>query len=270
MSNPRDPSDTQRLAERLAQLPFPASLRALVDEFQSAVFTTSFSLEDQVILHAIASDRLPVRVVTLDTGRLFEETYQLHARSSSLYQIPIESYFPNAEAAQALLAKQGPNGFYDSVEQRLACCHLRKVEPLGRALRGADVWITGIRREHSPERQNLPIVEWDTTHGLYKFHPLLTMTWDEARAYAQKHAVPISPLHARGFLSIGCAPCTRAVQPGEPERAGRWWWENSEKKECGLHLKKRSSEIAQATSKSVPDTSKKTSDHPPLGKGSEV
>ncbi len=229
-------ADTPRLIDLVANSPFPESLRALCAEFASPVFTTSFSLEDQIILHAIASARLPVRVATLDTGRLFEETYQLHARSLSLYGIPIESYFPNAEAVQALVAKQGPNGFYDGVEQRLACCHVRKVEPLGRVLKGADLWITGIRREHSPDRQDLRIVEWDAEHSMHKFHPLLAMTWDEARDYARQHAVPISPLHARGFLSIGCAPCTRAVEPGEPARAGRWWWENSEKKECGLHL----------------------------------
>ncbi len=231
-------ADTQRLAARAAGLTFPDALRELCGEFAHPVFTTSFSLEDQVILHVIASAQLPVRVVTLDTGRLFEETYQLQALSSHRYGLPIESYFPRAEAVQALVGRQGPNGFYDSVEQRLACCQVRKVEPLRRALEGMDLWVTGIRREQSPERQDLPIVEWDAEHELHKFHPLLAVSWEEAQRYAQEQGVPISPLHARGFASIGCAPCTRAVKPGEPARAGRWWWEENHVRECGLHLKR--------------------------------
>jgi phosphoadenosine phosphosulfate reductase len=229
--------DLDRLCQKVERQAFPDALAAMVAELPEAVFTTSFSLEDQIILHTIATQSLPVRVVTLDTGRLFEETYELHARSITRYHIAIETYFPQTGAVEALIARQGPNGFYDSVTNRHACCEVRKVEPLGRALQGARLWVTGIRREHSPERQHLMPVEWDEGRDLVKYHPLFSLTWDEALAYAKTHAIPISPLHARGFLSIGCAPCTRAIEPGQPMRAGRWWWENEDKKECGLHLK---------------------------------
>lgn len=229
--------DVDALRHRVDGQTFSDALATLVAELPQAVFTTSFSLEDQIILHTLAHRTLPVRVVTLDTGRHFEETYELHTRSLDRYRIPIETYFPKTRAVEALIARQGPNGFYDSIANRHACCEVRKVEPLGRALRGVDLWITGIRREHSSERQNLMPIEWDENRNLVKFHPLFTLTWDEAWAYAKIHNIPINPLHARGFLSIGCAPCTRAISPGQPMRAGRWWWENEEKKECGLHLK---------------------------------
>ena len=229
--------DLERLQSLVAGQDFTGALATIVAEVSAAVLTTSFSLEDQIILHVIAQRRLPVRVATLDTGRLFEETYATHAASLLRYGLPIETYFPDRTAVEALVGRQGPNGFFDSVENRHACCGVRKVEPLGRALAGARLWITGIRREHSAARQDLGSLEWDEGRGLIKFHPLFDLTWDEARAYASANGVPVNPLHDRGFPSIGCAPCTRAIAPGEPMRAGRWWWESEEKKECGLHLK---------------------------------
>lgn len=229
--------DIHRLRQQIQGMFFPQSMATMVAEFSKSVFTTSFSLEDQIILHTIATESLPVRVVTLDTGRLFEETYELQARTIAHFSIPIDTFFPQTDVVESLVARQGPNGFYHSVANRHACCNVRKVEPLGRALAGAELWITGIRREHSSLRQHLEPIEWDESRHLVKFHPLFSITWEDALAYAKTHAIPISPLHARGFLSIGCAPCTRAIEPGQPMRAGRWWWESEEKKECGLHLK---------------------------------
>ncbi len=228
--------DVVSLRESLLGLPWPDAL-ALASRRYRAVFTTSFGLEDQAVLHAIASAALPVRVATLDTGRLFEETHKVHAESRKRFGIPIEVYFPDPSALQALVDRIGPNGFYDSVENRHACCHVRKVEPLARALAGAELWITGIRREQSPERAQLEMVEWDVQLARIKLHPLLHVTEAELRRYIQDNAVPYNPLHDQGFVSIGCAPCTRAVLPGEPARRGRWWWEEETAKECGLHLK---------------------------------
>jgi len=230
-------ADLERLQTLVAGKGFADALAALVAEVSPAVLTTSFSLEDQIILHMIAERRLPVRVATLDTGRLFEATYATHAASLQRYPLPIETYFPDRAAVEALVQRQGPNGFFDSVDNRHACCEVRKVEPLGRALAGARLWITGIRREHSAARQDLGSLEWDDGRGILKFHPLFDLTWDEAKAFATTNQVPVNPLHEQGFPSIGCAPCTRAIAPGEPMRAGRWWWETEEKKECGLHLK---------------------------------
>jgi phosphoadenosine phosphosulfate reductase len=227
----------ERLRERVAGEPFATALAAVVGEVAPAVLTTSFSLEDQILLHLIAERRLPVRVATLDTGRLFAETYATWTATRERYPVTIETFAPERAALEALVTDQGPNGFYASVANRQACCHVRKVVPLTRALAGARLWITGIRRDQSPAREGLSSLEWDEARGLVKYHPLFDLTWDEARAYAAAHAIPVNPLHDRGFPSIGCAPCTRAIAPGESFRAGRWWWESDEKKECGLHLK---------------------------------
>lgn len=232
----RSERDVARLRDQLIGLHWTAALANAARAYP-AVFTTSFGLEDQAILDAIATAQLPVRVATLDTGRLFEETHKLHAQSRGRYGLPIQVFFPDAAALQALVEKNGPDGFYDSVENRHACCHVRKVEPLRRALAGAELWITGIRREQSPDRAQLEAVEWDEGHQIVKFHPLLDVSEAELRQYIQDHHVPTNPLHDQGFPSIGCAPCTRAVAPGEPARRGRWWWEDDTQKECGLHLK---------------------------------
>jgi phosphoadenosine phosphosulfate reductase len=199
------------------------------------VFTTSLGLEDQAITHAIFTQDLAIDVVTLDSGRLFPETYDLWGATEERYGRRILGYAPGSEAVEALIAQQGINGFRHSVEARKTCCHVRKVEPLGRALAGAAGWITGLRAQQSRDRADTPLVTHDASSGLVKVNPLADWTRQEVAAYVADHAVPYNPLHDRGFPSIGCAPCTRAVKVGEPERAGRWWWENETKKECGLH-----------------------------------
>ena len=212
------------------------SLAFLAEQFAgAAVFSTSFGLEDQVITHLIFSSQLPIRVFTLDTGRNFQETYSTWARTIDRYQQPIQVYYPRAAAVETLLAEKGPNSFYHSVENRKECCHIRKVEPLGRALKGQQIWITGIRAEQSPNRLDMHSLEWDAAHQLIKFHPLFDWTFQEVQEYIREHNIPYNPLHDKGFVSIGCAPCTRAVRTGEDFRAGRWWWEDASKKECGLH-----------------------------------
>lgn len=200
------------------------------------VFTTSFGLEDQVLTHLIAQSGAAIRFATLDTGRLFPETYAVWAQTEARYGVKITAFYPERHAAEDLVAAQGIDGFYRSKQARQDCCGVRKVAPLGRALDGAAAWITGLRADQSATRGSMAFVTLDPARRLLKANPLLDWTRERAAAFAAEHDVPVSPLHARGFLSIGCAPCTRAVQPGEPERAGRWWWEEQSPKECGLHL----------------------------------
>ncbi len=200
------------------------------------VFTTSFGLEDQAISHAIFAQDLGIEVVTFDTGRLFPETHQVWAETEQHYGRRIQALLPERRSVEAWVAQHGINGFRSSVEARLGCCGLRKVEPLGRALKGACAWVTGVRAEQSAERAMMSFAAIDPQRRLLKLNPLLDWTRDRVANFVRDHRVPYNSLHDRGFLSIGCAPCTRALAPGEPERAGRWWWEQEEKKECGLHL----------------------------------
>ena len=199
------------------------------------VFSTSLGYEDQVITHFIFSNNIPVEVFTLDTGRLFSETYSVWNSTLERYKKPIKTYYPETNAVEKLISEKGPISFYESVENRKECCYIRKVEPLKRALKGNKIWITGIRAEQSGNRQDMPQVEWDEANNIVKYHPLLHWTFDEVKAFIKKHNIPYNPLHDKGFVSIGCAPCTRAIREGEDFRAGRWWWEDSSKKECGLH-----------------------------------
>src|SRR5262245_33508511 len=199
------------------------------------VFTTSLGLEDQAIAHAIFAQDLAIDVVTLDTGRLFPETYQLWADTERRYGRRIRGLSPDHRSLEALVARQGIDGFRASLEARRACCAVRKVEPLARALAGASGWITGLRAEQSADRSLLDFAVPDRAYGVVKVNPLFDWTRDRVVDFVRVHDVPYNPLHDRGFLSIGCAPCTLAVAPGEPERAGRWWWEREDKKECGLH-----------------------------------
>jgi phosphoadenosine phosphosulfate reductase len=200
------------------------------------VFTTSFGLEDQVILHHICEAGLDIAVVTLDTGRLFPETYATWEESEQRYGRRIGAVYPDGAALERLIAAQGINGFYRSKDARMACCDVRKVEPLRRALAAAQGWITGLRASQSDARAHFNIVTADHERGLLKFNPLIDWSRQAAEDFAAAHQVPTNPLHHKGFPSIGCAPCTRAVRAGEPERAGRWWWEDESKKECGLHV----------------------------------
>ena len=200
------------------------------------IFSTSFSWEDQLISHYIFSQDLDVTVFTLDTGRMFRETYSTWSSTLNRYNKPIKAYYPNAQAIEALVNAKGPNSFYESEENRKECCRIRKVEPLKRAVDGYSLWITGIRAEHSPNRHDMTPVEWDAANNIIKFHPLLNWSTDEVVNEIRKNNVPYNPLHDQGFVSIGCQPCTRAIKPGEDFRAGRWWWEDAAKKECGLHV----------------------------------
>ena len=199
------------------------------------VFTTSFGIEDQAIVHGIFRQGLAIDVLTLDTGRLFSQTYELWAQTERRYRRRIPALYPNRIALEALVARHGVNGFYNAVETRHACCTIRKIDPLRRALTGATAWITGLRADQSDERASISFAAVDPSYQLVKVNPLFDWTREQVVAFVQEHGVPYNSLHDQGFLSIGCAPCTRAVTPGEPERAGRWWWEGEEKKECGLH-----------------------------------
>jgi len=204
----------------------------------SLVFTTSFGLEDQVLTHWIAEVGLAQSVVfaTLDTGRLFAETYDLWAQTEARYGMSVRGYAPDAADLEQMVGEQGINGFRASPEARKRCCGVRKLRPLDRALQGAAGWITGLRADQSHARAQTPFMERDDERGLVKISPLHDWSRRQALDYARRHAVPLNPLHERGFVSIGCAPCTRAIAPGEPERAGRWWWEQDAAKECGLHV----------------------------------
>lgn len=212
-------------------------------------FASSFGAEDMLLLELIAAARLPITVFTLDTGRLPEETHALIERARRHYGIAIAAYVPDTGELEALQREHGPNPFYRSIELRQRCCAVRKTAPLARALAGRDAWITGLRRAQSVTRAAIAVEEWDPVHGLPKYNPLADWTeaavWDFLRTFD----VPVNALHARGYPSIGCAPCTRAVAPGEDIRAGRWWWESAEHKECGLHRRpaRTAAPIAEGT-----------------------
>jgi len=203
------------------------------------VFTTSFGLEDQVILHVLRENAIDVEIATLDTGRLFAETYDVWAESERRYGVRIRAIYPQHAGLESLVAAQGINGFYTSPDMRAACCQIRKVEPLNRALAGAAAWVTGVRSDQSNARRDAGLVSADLERGILKFNPLVDWTRDAVLSFTRSYDVPVNALHARGFASIGCAPCTRAIRPNEPERAGRWWWEENGKKECGLHERQR-------------------------------
>ena len=214
------------------------ALTLLAKEFSGKIiFSTSFGLEDQAISHIIFSKNISIKVFTLDTGRLFPETYSVWNSTREKYGKNIESFSPNEQAVQKLVSEKGPNSFYESVENRLECCHIRKVEPLQRALKGNEIWITGIRKEQSAHRNIFSSVEWDEKNNIVKFHPVFDWTFVEIKNFINKNNVPYNALHDKGFPSIGCQPCTRAVKEGDDARAGRWWWEETTKKECGLHIK---------------------------------
>lgn len=233
-----------QLDAQLAELDL-ASRLALAARLGNAVFTTSLGIEDQVITAAIGLARLPIQVSTLETGRLFAETVALISETEERFGIAIKRYAPVQDDIDAYAAQYGLNGFYDSVEARHACCHVRKLKPLAKALEGAQIWITGLRRGQSGNRATTPFAEFDAERNLLKINPLADWSLDQINAYVEQEAVPVNPLHARGYPSIGCEPCTRAIKPGEPERAGRWWWENDEKRECGLHVAEAASAIPQ-------------------------
>eukprot|EP01136_Pigoraptor_vietnamica_P019751 Opistho-1_new@67726 len=227
-------SDLSQLKQALEGLSLTEGLSYMAENYGKVVFSSSFGQEDQVITDAIFKNNFNIKVFTLDTGRLFQETYELMDTTKNKYGKEFETYFPNTAKVEALVKEKGFNSFYFSVENRKECCGIRKIEPLKRALAGAEIWITGLRSEQSENRSDMEIVEWDANNNVIKFNPLIHWTYEDVLAYIKENRVPDSPLHRKGFISIGCAPCTRAIQEGEHPRAGRWWWEASQK-ECGLH-----------------------------------
>jgi phosphoadenosine phosphosulfate reductase len=225
------------LAPGFAGLSPPERLTQLRREVAGKiVFTTSFGIEDQAILQMIVDQDLDIEIATLDTGRLFPETYELWAQAEKRYGRRIRAFYPRHADLEALIDRQGINGFYDSRGARLSCCHVRKVEPLNRALAGSRAWVTGLRRDQSQNRDQMNLLSADSGRQLLKLSPLFDWSREQVAGFIASHGIPINPLHEKGFVSIGCAPCTRAIAPGEPERAGRWWWEDETKKECGLHV----------------------------------
>jgi phosphoadenosine phosphosulfate reductase len=209
-----------------------------VRDFSPVTFANSLGAEDMVLTDLIAKYQPDIVMFSLDTGRLPQETYDLMQAVRVRYSVPLNIYFPDAAQVENYVAKNGVNGFYDSVENRKACCHIRKVEPLKRALAGNKAWITGMRRDQAVTRGGLEVSSFDADHSMQKINPLLDWTNDEVWEYIKQNDVPYNKMHDRFYPSIGCAPCTRAVTPGEDIRSGRWWWENPENKECGLHVGK--------------------------------
>ncbi|MCK9271856.1 MAG: phosphoadenylyl-sulfate reductase [Bacteroidales bacterium] len=220
-----------------------ATAQEILSHFQQTyqhriAFATSMGAEDQVITHMMAGIDRSSRIFTLDTGRIFPETYDVIERTNARYGINIEIFFPEHKQVEEMVNQKGVNLFYESIENRKLCCHIRKIVPLRRALQGMDAWISGLRRSQAVTRKNLQPVEWDSTFGLLKINPLIDWTEEQVWDFINKNNIPYNRLHDQGFRSIGCQPCTRAIAPGDDVRAGRWWWETPEQKECGLHLKK--------------------------------
>ena len=213
-----------------------AILARIARDFTPAVFASSLAAEDMVLTDLILKAKLPIAIFSLETGRLHAETLSMVERVKETYGYDIALYRPQPKAVERYVADHGLNAFYDSVEMRKECCRIRKVEPLGRALAGKRAWITGQRRAQSSTRAELAVQEDDPAHGMQKFNPLADWSEQDVWDYLRGNNVPYNALHDRGYPSIGCEPCTRAIQPGEDVRAGRWWWENPESKECGLHV----------------------------------
>lgn len=225
----------KQINDAISELSLINAFQYIIKEAEGAlVFSTSFGQEDQVITDLIFSNDLNIDVFTLDTGRLFPETYEVFHKTINKYQKPIKTYAPDTVQLEQLITEKGPNSFYNSLEERKECCHIRKIEPLKRALRGKRMWVTGLRAGQSENRSATPLLEWDANFEILKFNPLINWSLEAVQTYLEEHSVPQNSLHKKGFISIGCQPCTRAIEPGEDLRAGRWWWESS-KKECGLH-----------------------------------
>ncbi len=213
-------------------------LRYFLLDFQGrTALSSSLGPEDQILTEMISHIHPSARIFTLDTGRLFPETYDLMHLTNQRYKTRIEVFFPPAAEVERMVADKGINLFYESIENRKECCHIRKILPLKRALQGLDAWITGLRREQSPTRDEVEVVEWDEANQIIKVSPLINWSREQVWDYINAKHIPVNPLHQKGFASIGCQPCTRAINENEDERAGRWWWENPETKECGLHKK---------------------------------
>ncbi len=224
------------LNQQLANAGASELIRFFLEKYKGKIaLSSSLGLEDQVLTDMVCNIDSQTKIFTLDTGRLFPETYDLIHRTNQKYGIKMQVFFPDAEKVEEMVNSKGINLFYNSIEDRKTCCRIRKIEPLKRAFAGLEVWICGLRRDQSITRSEMQPIEWDENNGLIKLNPLIDWTEEQVRTYIKEHKIPFNPLHDRDFPSIGCQPCTRAVLPGEDLRAGRWWWENPETKECGLH-----------------------------------
>lgn len=222
----------------LAALSLEGRLKNIAETKQNTVFTTSYGIEDQLITHLITEHKINLKVVTLQTGRLFPETVSLMRKTKQRYSIEIDEFHPDQNLVEEYTDEFGVNGFYESVEARHKCCNIRKLIPLSKALHGATGWVTGLRRAQSDNRDQVPFCEWSSEYNLFKFNPLADLNSDALTALIEENNIPINELHARGYPSIGCEPCTRAIKPDEHPRAGRWWWEQANARECGLHAAK--------------------------------
>lgn len=228
----------KELSDLLRNRSIEESLKILASLYPGRIiFTTSFGMEDQLITHVIFENDLPIDVVTLDTGRLFPETYKVFNETVKKYGKKIQAFFPDHEPVEKMVTDKGPYSFYYSRENRLECCRLRKVVPLNRALKGKQCWISGIRADQSENRGSMEQLEYDEQKKIFKFYPLFNWSMDEVRDFVNEKNIPYNVLHDNGFVSIGCEPCTRAIRKGEDFRAGRWWWETGSDKECGCHIK---------------------------------
>lgn len=235
------------LNDTLPSMPLAERIKAIAEQFAAPVFTTSLGKEDQVLTALVAAHGASISTTTLQTGRLFAETLALIETTEHRFGLSIARFEPDPGDVDAYVAAYGLNGFYDSVKARKACCDVRKIRPLARALAGADAWVTGLRRAQSTNRTDTPFAEFDTARNLIKLNPLADVSDVALEELIAQHHVPVNPLHARGFPSIGCDPCTRAIKPGEHERAGRWWWEQGSSQECGLHADKHATRSPQDT-----------------------
>ncbi|MCX7986865.1 MAG: phosphoadenylyl-sulfate reductase [Bacteroidales bacterium] len=230
--------EIEQLNERFSNSSPQEVLSYFMQLFENRIaLASSLSIEDQVILHMMTQISKNVRVFTLDTGRLFPETYALIDETNRSLGIKIEVYFPDYQQVEKMVKEHGINLFYHSIENRKLCCQIRKIEPLKRALKGLEAWVCGLRKDQSVTRFYTQMVEWDDANQLLKINPLVNWSEKQVRDYVNQYNIPYNPLHDKGFPSIGCQPCTRAIKEGEDVRAGRWWWETPEHKECGLHLK---------------------------------
>ena len=228
----------QELKIQLAGLSIEDQLRKLVSLLPGKIiFTTSLGIEDQTITHIIFNNNLNIKIATLDTGRLFPQTYDVLSDTIIRYNKKIQVYFPEYGDIEKMVTEKGPLSFYQSIENRKECCRLRKVVPLNRALADMECWISGIRADQSDDRNKMDWIEYDKSKKLFKFYPLFNWSFDDVKNFVKENNIPYNSLHDKGYVSIGCEPCTKAVKTGEDFRAGRWWWENDGPKECGLHIK---------------------------------
>lgn len=232
------PEDIEKLNQQWDKVEPETMLSHFMEIYGDRIaLSSSLSAEDQALTDMMLGINPQARIFSLDTGRLFPETYALLDKTNLHYGIKIEVFCPQTEALQEMVSTQGINLFYESIEKRHLCCQVRKLEPLSRAFRTLDAWVCGLRRGQSVTRNNMRRVEWDERHGLLKINPLIDWSEEQVWAYVREHRVPYNKLHDQGFPSIGCQPCTRAVKPGEDIRSGRWWWEDPQHRECGLHIK---------------------------------